>query len=273
MEGTIWQSLAQGYEWKLSLITLAGILILQWAGKHAVLLVPSFREEYRRNQTTYQAKMQKPHYAENQAWNRKWGGIFLVIIFAGIMPFVVTLDPQPWWQYPVDMVAILMVYDFFYYLTHRFVFHDDGKWKGPLVWMHAVHHRQQNPCRNDSSYIHPLEVAIGLGLYVAVIFFLSLFMGGFHVATVIITWIAFSQINLHNHDLWETDKFPFKYLNYMAVMHHNHHAKFTGGNYATITLLFDWMFGTLDLGDEKIRAKHDRATQRLVEKAGLAPEG
>jgi len=32
------------------------------------------------------------------------------------------------------------------------------------------------------------------------------------------------------------------------VMHHNHHATFTGGNYATISLLYDWMFGTLDDG-------------------------
>ena len=32
-------------------------------------------------------------------------------------------------------------------------------------------------------------------------------------------------------------------------MHHNHHARFTGGYFATISLLYDWMFGTLDNGD------------------------
>ena len=31
-------------------------------------------------------------------------------------------------------------------------------------------------------------------------------------------------------------------------MHHNHHARFTGGNFATITLLYDWLFGTIDYG-------------------------
>jgi len=35
----------------------------------------------------------------------------------------------------------------------------------------------------------------------------------------------------------------------MSVMHHHHHAMFTGGNFATITLLYDWMFGTLDHGE------------------------
>jgi sterol desaturase/sphingolipid hydroxylase (fatty acid hydroxylase superfamily) len=144
----------------------------------------------------------------------------------------------------MDMVVILMFYDFVYYVTHRFLFH-----KKPLLWMHAIHHRQHNPCRWDSSYIHPLEVAIGLGLYVMSIFVLSRFMGHFHVATVIVTWFAFTEINLHNHDLWTADRFPFKYLNYAARMHHNHHAKFTGGNFATISLLYDWMFGTLDDGE------------------------
>ena len=155
---------------------------------------------------------------------------------------------KPVWRIALDCFVILMVYDFFYYLVHRFLFHDNGFLKGPLVWVHAVHHRQKNPCRGDSSYIHPIEVAMGLGLYAASIFVLSRFMGDFHVATIIITWVAFSQINLHNHDLWKEDRFPFRYLNTMSVMHHNHHARFTGGNYATISLLYDWMFGTLDDG-------------------------
>jgi sterol desaturase/sphingolipid hydroxylase (fatty acid hydroxylase superfamily) len=41
-------------------------------------------------------------------------------------------------------------------------------------------------------------------------------------------------------------------------MHHNHHARFTGGNYATITLLYDWMFGTLDHGDKPRKASRPR---------------
>jgi sterol desaturase/sphingolipid hydroxylase (fatty acid hydroxylase superfamily) len=148
-----------------------------------------------------------------------------------------------------DVVIILMFYDFFYYLVHRFLFHDAGFLGGPLIWVHAVHHRQHNPCRMDSSYIHPLEVAMGLGLYAGSIFVLSRILGNFHVVTIIITWLAFSEINLHNHDLWKADRFPFRYLSYMSKMHHNHHAKFTGGNFATISLLYDWLFGTVDHGD------------------------
>ena len=86
------------------------------------------------------------------------------------------------------------------------------------------------------------------------------------VATVVITWVAFSEINQHNHHLWRADHFPFKYLSYIARMHHNHHARFTGGNFATITLLYDWMFGTLDYGDRTKRppARYRGASQGVV---------
>ena len=242
-------SLVENYEWQLSLATLAGIIAVTIVGKQLVKLVPTLLEAARLNADTYREKMQRPNYAANHKWNRKWSIAFLGVIFGVILPFCLTLAPQPWWSMLLEMGVILMVYDFVYYLTHRFLFHDSAFLGGPLKWMHAVHHRQHNPCRWDSSYIHPLEVAIGLGLYVATIAVLSVVMGRFHVATIVITWIAFSEINLHNHNLWKEDRFPFRYLNTMSVMHHNHHARFTGGNFATISLLYDWMFGTLDYGE------------------------
>lgn len=243
-------AILEQYHWQLSLYTMAGIVALTYAGKLLLLTVPAIREARRLNDQAYKAKMERPAYAANQQWNRKWGLFYWAVIFAAILPFCLTIDPQPWWEMLLDIVVILLFYDFFYYLVHRFLFHDNGFMGGPLLWVHAVHHRQHNPCRGDSSYIHPIEVAMGLGLYAGSLFLLSRFMGNFHVVTVVITWVAFSQINLHNHDLWKADRFPFRYLNYMSKMHHNHHAKFTGGNFATITLLYDWMFGTLDYGSD-----------------------
>lgn len=260
MNTPLLESLLQNYHWQLSLVTGLGIVALVYLGKGIAWLVPTIRAAGRWNRDTYLKKMEKPNYAANQKWNRKWAPLSLAVIFGVILPFCLTAEAQPWWNMLLDMFVILMFYDFFYYLMHRFLFHDSGFLGGPLVWVHAVHHRQHNPCRMDSSYIHPIEVAIGLGLYAASIFVLSLIMGPFHVVTIVVTWVAFSQINLHNHNLWKADRFPFKYLNYMSVMHHNHHAKFTGGNYATITLLYDWMFGTLDNGEGwKERAEKNRA--------------
>lgn len=241
-------SLREQYQWLLSLYALGGIVIVSLIMTRLTLLVPAFRNAHRLNRDTLRKKMERPSYAANHSWNRKWAVPFFALIFALVLPFCLTLETKPWWRMLLDIVAILMFYDFFYYLMHRFLFHDSRFLGGPLKWMHAIHHRQHNPCKMDASYIHPLEVALGLGLYTASIFILSRFMGNFHVVTIVITWIAFSRINLHNHALWDVEHFPFGYLNYMSKMHHNHHARFTGGNFATISLLYDWMFGTLDTG-------------------------
>jgi sterol desaturase/sphingolipid hydroxylase (fatty acid hydroxylase superfamily) len=241
--------LSEHYQWLLAIYAGVGIVAANVIYTQLTMLVPTIREAHQHNKATFQSKMERPAYAGNHAWNRKWAPLYMIAIFALVLPFCLTLEAQPWWKMGLDVVVILMVYDFFYYLMHRYLFHDNNFIGGPLKWMHAVHHRQHDPCRMDSSYIHPLEVACGLGLYTATILALSWPMGRFHVATIIITWVAFSRINVHNHALWKSDRFPFKYMNYAARMHHNHHAKFTGGNYATITLLFDWMFGTLDDGN------------------------
>ena len=248
MHSPILAWLLANYHWQLSLITGVSIAAATFLLNQALRLIPAFKAAHDLNHGTFKKKMEKPVYAKNQAWNRKWALLFLAVIFGVVLPFCLTVGAQPWWRLPRDIVVILMAYDFVYYVTHRFVFHHNGVTGGPLVWMHALHHQQHNPCRADSSYIHPLEVAIGLGLYVATIFVLSRFMGGFQPVTVVLTWLAFTEINLHNHDLWEADRFPYRYLNYAAKMHHHHHARFTGGNFATITLLYDWMFGTLDQG-------------------------
>lgn len=103
--------------------------------------------------------------------------------------------------------------------------------------MRAVHHRQHVSCRQDASYIHPLEDRHRPWSLRGEHFILSRFMGGFSMATIVITWVAFTEINLQKHDLSDSRRIPFKYLNTMSVMHHNHHVKFTGGNYAANSLL------------------------------------
>jgi len=257
METSIFSTLAENYEGWLSLIMAVCVVVIPMLLSKVLTKFGTFKEISDLNQAVVDQKSQKPAWVKNQQWNRKWGSFFTAIIYICIIPFCITAEPQAWWQYFVDIFVILMVYDFFYYLTHRFLFHDGG----PLVWVHAIHHQQKNPCRMDSSYIHPLEVAMGLGLYVGTVYGLSFIMGDFHIVTLILTWIVFSEINLHNHDRQESagNNFVSRYLKYASDMHHNHHARFIGGNFATISLLYDWMFGTLDNGDGW--GKHKLANQ------------
>lgn len=235
------------YQWKLSLVAFIAIMVIPMLLKPLLLLISGIKEIQLLNKADAEKKMQRDYYAANQKRARFWGLPIQIGIFALILPWCITLDPQPWWKYVLDIFVILMFYDFFYYLGHRYLFHD-GPLGGPLIWVHAVHHQQHNPGRMCSSYIHPLEILIGMGIYALSIFVLSRFMGDFHIATIVFTWITFSEINLHNHDLQEIDRFPYKYLKYMSKMHHIHHQEFTSGNFATISLLYDWLFGTYDTG-------------------------
>lgn len=243
------QFLSENYEWQLALIGFVAVIALPILATRFVLLVPVFREIHELNKEVLDQQVAKSFYEPIRDRSKFWGLLTQVAVFVFILPFCLTLEPQPWWKMLLDMFIILMFYDFFYYLVHRFLFHDGGFGPGPLMWVHAVHHQQKDPCRGDSAYLHPLETSMGIALYGASIGALGAMLGDFHLVTIIVTWIAFSEINLHNHDRMKADHFPYKYLKYMSFMHHVHHARFTAGNYATISLFYDWLFGTYDTGD------------------------
>lgn len=245
MDTSLFSSILDNYEWQLSLYAFVAVLAIPPLAKHLVVLVPTFKRMQRLNGEVAAKQVAKSYYRPIQNRSSFWGLLTQIAIFVFILPFCLTTESQPIWKMLLDIVVILMFYDFFYYLVHRFVFHNGG----PLLWVHTVHHQQKNPCRKDSNYLHPIETSLGLALYGASIGVLAAMMGDFHIVTIIITWIAFSEINLHNHDLMEEGRFPFKYLKYMSYMHHVHHARFTGGNFATISLFYDWLFNTYDTGN------------------------
>lgn len=241
----------ENYQWQLSLVAMVAVLAIPLLLKYLILLVPTLKRTRQLNKDVAAKQVAKSYYNPIQTRSKIWGLTATLLIFALIMPFSITAESQPWWQIPLDAFILLMFYDFFYYMTHRFLFHDGGYGPGPLIKVHSVHHQQKNPCRMDSNYLNPIETCMGLGLYGASIGALAMLMGDFHIVTIIFTWIAFSEINQHNHDRMDegADRFPFKYLHHMAFMHHVHHARFTAGNYATISLFYDWLFGTYDKGD------------------------
>ncbi len=249
---------AQG-QWLLSLYVALGTVACFIAGKHLLLLNPALRETRQLNLDAAKDRVTRSFYPPIQKRSKTWGLLTQLSVFLFIVPFSVTTAAKPWWEVLLDIFVILMVYDFFYYLVHRFLFHD-GPLGAPLKWVHAVHHQMKNPCRMDSSYLHPIETSLGIALYGATFGLLALTMGDFNLVTAVVTFVAFSAINQHNHDLMEVDRFPFKYLKYMSDMHHVHHARFVGGNFATISLFYDWLFGTYDTGGGWGKHKRESAT-------------
>jgi sterol desaturase/sphingolipid hydroxylase (fatty acid hydroxylase superfamily) len=77
----------------------------------------------------------------------------------------------------------------------------------------------------------------------------------FNVATIVITSIIYTQINQLNHCRIDLHTFPWRTVNWIAIRHDAHHIDMHKGNYATITLLYDWLFGTLEVNPIELEAK------------------
>ena len=135
-------------------------------------------------------------------------------------------------------LAIVLVYDFLYYLAHRFLFH------GPLMHrFHAVHHVAKHPIAIDSLYVHPAETAVGLVLLMGSTALVAL-VSPVHVVSFAAMFAVYSLMNIAIHsglDLWWLGPF-----NHMAKKHDRHHVSMKAGNYASITPLFDVVFRTAE---------------------------
>lgn len=234
------------YNWQASLVTLVLLIVsmkvLQWL----VFRVPAFAEAREQNRAANQTKWreQAKKYHERVKNSQKVGGIINLVFYIAILPFFVTLESQPLWRIALDVVLILMVYDFFYYLVHRFLFHGQGY----LRRVHAVHHQARSRITSiDSHLLHPWEIFIGIALYFATIVVLGVAgLAPFQVATVLLSTLVFTQLNQVNHCRIDLNRFPFRTVNWIAMKHDAHHLDMHRGNYATLTLLYDWMFGTVE---------------------------
>ena len=230
------------YNWLGSLLALAGIVTMSKVGKWLLFKVPALAQMREINRVKDKEKWAREKYPPIVRASQKVGLFCNVTLFVLVLPFCVTLSVQPVWKVFLNVFIILMFYDFFYYLVHRFWFHGNGA----MRQVHAVHHQARNPTYLDAHYVHPKETFIGLALYMASIAVLAAIMGPFHLATIIVTFVIYFQLNQINHTFVDLPYYPFKTLSWITAKHHVHHENMHKGNYASITLLYDKLFGTLD---------------------------
>ncbi|MFT4614844.1 MAG: sterol desaturase/sphingolipid hydroxylase (fatty acid hydroxylase superfamily) [Bacteroidia bacterium] len=235
---TIWGH----YNFLAAVIALSGIIAISVLGKRLAFTVPGLAKMRDINRAEDKQKWAKEKYPPMVRSTQNVGKYCNFTFFPFILPFCVTMQSQPWWQVLLDVFIILMFYDFLYYLSHRFWFHGNGK----MRQVHAVHHQARNPTYLDAHYVHPFETFVGLALYLGSVALLAALMGPFHVVTIIVTFVIFFQINQINHTFVDLPYFPFKSLSWITAKHHVHHENMHKGNYATITLFYDKIFGTLD---------------------------
>lgn len=222
-------------------VYLVSVVVLTKVAVYAAFKVPAIERMRQWNREEDKPKRANPKYPPIMKANRQVGlGVSLLLVL-GVAPLVLTLESLPVWRYVLDIVVVLLVYDFIYYLTHRFLFHGDI-----LRKVHGLHHQARDISYIDASYVHPVETFMGLMIYVISITITSLAFDGLHAVSAAFAYVIWTQINTINHTKFNLDYFPFKTLNYLTDKHQVHHINMNMGNYSSITPLFDWMFGTLD---------------------------
>ena len=81
-----------------------------------------------------------------------------------------------------------------------------------------------------------------LGL--ALLFTSILIVGGIHLYAFAPIFLAYTTLNVFNHSGIAMPWFPFKTIGILAIKHDRHHHSMLSGNYASITPLPDYLFGT-----------------------------
>ena len=175
-------------------------------------------------------------YLRNIVPNGFLSTVATVGLIYGLSPWTMTTVESPWWWMVLQGFGVLFVYDFAYYFLHR-LFHVPAFF--PLV--HVVHHRARFPHAMDSLYQSPVELFAGLGLFIAVV----LLIGPIHWMVFVTLFFLYSTLHIVIHSGMIFPHRAFAVINDLTMKHHRHHLTKHGHNFASVTPLPYYVFGTL----------------------------
>lgn len=230
------------------LALLIGVRYLIFAGGALALLL-AFKRSLRR------FRIQPQEFSAAQLRREAAASALSILIFAAIGLCAVAAHQNlqifaiyrefdaygPVW-FALSIPIAILVHDFYFYWTHRFM-HLDRVY--PLV--HSVHHRSTNPSPLAAFAFHPLEAMIEAGGFLVVALLVPLHPIAF--ATVATVMILTNVIGHSAHELFPAswrDRSGLRWLN-TATSHNQHHRTYRY-NYGLYTLIWDRLFGTLHPG-------------------------
>ena len=193
----------------------------------------------------------RPHWLTDLAfflgqyllWN---GLVFLVMLrfsgwWDGVLPasFRAGVVRQPWWLQALEVVVLS---DFCIYWGHRLQHRAGFLWR-----FHAIHHSAEHLDWLAAHREHPVDTIYTVGLIN-----LPAFVLGFPLETLA-GLIAFRGIwAIYIHSNVRLPIGPLRLLIGAPELHHWHHDRDRdAGNYANISPLMDWLFGTYRCPDHE----------------------
>jgi sterol desaturase/sphingolipid hydroxylase (fatty acid hydroxylase superfamily) len=202
------------YDWLAALAFVAATVVLSVIGSLLAFRIPALREMRELNRQQDRIKLSRQQFSDAVKRNGRVGLLTNLVFLVALLPLCVNLEPRPLWRHAVDIVVVLMIFDFFYYLVHRFVFHGKLMRKA-----HSLHHQARTPTSIDALYVHPLETSIGLGLFLGSIPLVAAFSGPLNAVSMAVATLIFSQVNALNHAYVNLPYSPFKTLDYITSIH------------------------------------------------------
>jgi sterol desaturase/sphingolipid hydroxylase (fatty acid hydroxylase superfamily) len=196
----------------------------------AFALLPSrrIREEKGR-------KLEGPAYLFRLAANMVLSTSLIYLATHLLQGRLFTTSAIPFWRGALEVIGILLVYDFLYYFLHRYPFH---QW-GLLMRVHAVHHKARHPIAIDSLYLHPVENVLGLAL----LLFCTWLVGPVNLYAFGVCFFVYSWLNILVHGGVDLG---VPYVGLLARKHDLHHTTMRAGNFASLSPLPDLLFGTAE---------------------------
>jgi sterol desaturase/sphingolipid hydroxylase (fatty acid hydroxylase superfamily) len=139
----------------------------------------------------------------------------------------------------LEILAILLVYDFAYYWLHRLMHH-----KKLMKYVHAVHHEVHNPTAMESFYLHPIELFAGLALLMSCVWLSALIVGPVSMYAFAVVFFIHSTLNITVHSGVDSKRWFLFPIDHLTRKHYIHHAGNYDNNYASLTPFWDMLFGT-----------------------------
>lgn len=214
-------------------LALSGVLMGTLTAAYVWPRLAEHRIRYEPNRKLKGAKLYKRVFG-----NMVFSAALVFAFCYGLYDFMFTSQESSWWVMILQSLGILLIYDFLYYLLHRFAFHE---WS-VLRKVHVVHHAVRHPTAPDSLYLHPVENFLGLALLCAC----TILVGPVHPLTFAVVFMVYSALNIVVHCGLDVPRLGLRAVSFMARKHDIHHTSMKGGNYASITPLWDVLFGTAE---------------------------
>lgn len=214
-------------------LALSGVLMLVAAVAYRIAPLARFRLEDDPNRRVFGRRLYVRVFG-----NMTFSAALVFAMAYGGYDILFTDAPTSLWMTAAQLVAILLLYDFTYYLMHRFAFH---QWAW-LKKVHVVHHTVRHPNAVDALYLHPVETFLGLFLLMVC----TAVVGPITPGAFGVVFAVYSFLNILVHCGLDIPVFGLRTIGFLARKHDLHHTSMRGGNFASITPIWDRMFGTAE---------------------------